>query len=213
MIRYGIMKFIFKKHKMIFVNYLKILIQKKLKKKLLKIEKKNLPMYGYVIKCFNLSLLETNINYNKNITNNKVKAILDIGKTMLTKKVQLITDVEKVLIQLKKNYKIFLITKGDYNDQQRKVKQSKLKKYFDSIIILDEKDKNTYKKILNQFKIKPSQFLMIGNSIKSDVLPVIDIKGHAIHIPYHVTWEHEISNKKILSNRYKKLNNILDILK
>ncbi len=196
-----------------FCKLFKNINPKKIKKKLLEIEKKNLPIYGYGIKGFNLSLLETYIYFNKYITINKVKAILDIGKTMLTKKVQLITDVEKVLMQLKKKYKLFLITKGDYNDQQRKVKQSKLKKYFDSIIILDEKDKNTYKKILNQFKIKPSQFLMVGNSIKSDVLPVIDIKGHAIHIPYHVTWEHEISNKKILSNRYKKLNNILNILK
>ena len=130
---------------------------------------------------------------------------------MLNAPVNLIEDVEKVLSILSKKYKLILITKGDLLDQERKIKKSKLEKYFKHKKIVSEKNKLTYLNILDDLKIEPRHFLMVGNSLKSDVLPVLEIGGNGIHIPYKILWEHENINTNKYSKRYIKLNKISDL--
>ena len=179
---------------------------------LLKTEKSNLDFYGYGIKGFILSIIETSAkNPHEELKIESINQIIKLGKKMLNAPVNLIEDVEKVLSILSKKYKLILITKGDLLDQERKIKKSKLEKYFKHKKIVSEKNKQTYLNILDDLKIEPRHFLMVGNSFKSDVLPVLEIGGNGIHIPYKILWAHESINTKKYSKRYIKLDKILDL--
>ena len=181
-------------------------------KELLKTEKSNLDFYGYGIKGFILSIIETSAkNSHEELKIERINQIIKLGKKMLNAPVDLIEDVEKVLSILSKKYKLILITKGDLLDQERKIKKSKLEKYFKYKKIVSEKNKQTYLNILDDLKIEPQNFLMVGNSFKSDVLPVLEIGGNGIHIPYKILWEHENINTNKYSKRYIKLDKILDL--
>ena len=181
-------------------------------KKLLKTEKSNLDIYGYGIKGFILSIIETYAkNSHEELKIESINQIIKIGKKMLSAPVNLIEDVERILRILSKKYELILITKGDLLDQERKIKKSKLEKYFKYKKIVSEKNKQTYLNILDDLKIEPQNFLMVGNSFKSDVLPVLEIGGNGIHIPYKILWEHENINTKKYSKRYIKLDKILDL--
>ena len=181
-------------------------------KELLKTEKSNLDFYGYGIKGFILSIIETSTkNPHEELKIESINQIIKLGKKMLNAPVNLIEDVEKVLRILSKKYKLILITKGDLLDQERKIKKSKLEKYFKYKKIVSEKNKQTYLNILDDLKIEPQNFLMVGNSFKSDVLPVLEIGGNGIHIPYKILWEHENINTNKYSKRYIKLDKILDL--
>ena len=181
-------------------------------KELLKTEKSNLDFYGYGIKGFILSIIEASAkNSHKELKIESINQIIKLGKKMLNAPVNLIEDVEKVLRILSKKYKLILITKGDLLDQERKIKKSKLEKYFKHKKIVSEKNKQTYLNILDDLKIEPRKFLMVGNSFKSDVLPVLEIGGNGIHIPYKILWEHENINTNKYSKRYIKLDKISDL--
>ena len=181
-------------------------------KELLKTEKSNLDFYGYGIKGFILSIIEASAkNSHEELKIESINQIIKLGKKMLNAPVDLIEDVEKVLSILSKKYKLILITKGDLLDQERKIKKSKLEKYFKYKKIVSEKNKQTYLKILDDLKIEPQNFLMVGNSFKSDVLPVLEIGGNGIHIPYKILWEHENINTNKYSKKYIKLNKISDL--
>ena len=181
-------------------------------KELLKTEKSNLDFYGYGIKGFILSIIETSAkNSHEELKIEDINQIIKLGKKMLNAPVDLIEDVEKVLSILSKKYKLILITKGDLLDQERKIKKSKLEKYFKHKKIVSEKNKQTYLNILDDLKIEPQHFLMVGNSLKSDVLPVLEIGGNGIHIPYKILWEHENINTNKYSKRYITLDKILDL--
>ena len=181
-------------------------------KELLKTEKSNLDFYGYGIKGFILSIIEASAkNSHKELKIESINQIIKLGKKMLNAPVDLIEDVEKVLSILSKKYKLILITKGDLLDQERKIKKSKLEKYFKHKKIVSEKNKQTYLNILDDLKIEPQKFLMVGNSFKSDVLPVLEIGGNGIHIPYKILWEHENINTNKYSKRYIKLDKILNL--
>ncbi len=134
---------------------------------------------------------------------------------MLEKPLELLKDVEYTLKILKPKYKLILATKGDLLDQERKLDNSALAKYFHHIEILSDKKTDNYNKLLSHLDIKNSEFLMVGNSLKSDVLPLIKIGAEAIHVPYHTTWAHEIVKQNGNDNGYKtvkKLKNILTFL-
>ena len=181
-------------------------------KELLKTEKSNLDFYGYGIKGFILSIIEASAkNSHEELKIESINQIIKLGKKMLNAPVNLIEDVEKILSILSKKYKLILITKGDLLDQERKIKKSKLEKYFRYKKIVSEKNKQTYLNILDDLKIEPQNFLMVGNSFKSDVLPVLEIGGNGIHIPYKILWEYENINTNKYSKRYIKLDKILDI--
>ena len=181
-------------------------------KELLKTEKSNLDFYGYGIKGFILSIIEASAkNSHEELKIESINQIIKLGKKMLNAPVNLIEDVEKILSILSKKYKLILITKGDLLDQERKIKKSKLEKYFKHKKIVSEKNKQTYLNILDDLKIEPQKFLMVGNSFKSDVLPVLEIGGNGIHIPYKILWAHENINTNKYSKRYIKLDKISDL--
>lgn len=186
---------------------------KKLAKILLQIEIKNIPNYGYGVRPFMLSMIETAIKVsNKKVTNEIIEKILALGNAMLTHPVVLLQDVEEVLQKLHKKYKLIVLTKGDLLDQERKLKKSKLEKYFHHVEIVSEKNEDGYRHILHHLDIKAEEFLMVGNSIKSDVLPVLNIGGSAFHIPFHTTWALEKVNTAIKHPKFKELSSISEVL-
>ena len=164
----------------------------KIDQELYKMEIKNLPLYGYGVKGFMLSMVEIALELsNYSLSNKTLEKILDIGKDMINKPVELLDDVEEVLQKLSRKYKLIVATKGDLLDQERKLEKSGLLKYFHHIEVLSEKESTNYGKLLSHLEIMPSEFLMIGNSLKSDILPLIEIGAQAAHISFHTTWQHE----------------------
>jgi putative hydrolase of the HAD superfamily len=164
-----------------------------LTKELLKTELHNIKRYGYGIKGFILSMIETGIRVtNGNISPSIINKIIELGKEMLDKPEELLDGVDQVLNELcEAGYKLIVATKGDLLDQERKLRKSNLEKYFHHIEIMSDKKEGNYKKLLGHLDIKPEEFLMVGNSLKSDIVPVLKIGGFGVHIPYHTTWIHE----------------------
>ncbi len=159
---------------------------------LFKTEMQNLEIYGYGAKGFILATIETALRVTEGkITSEEISKILDIGKTLLAMPIELLEGVENVLQILQERYKLILVTKGDLLDQERKLQESGLIGYFHHIEIMSDKHENNYKKLLAHLDIKPEEFLMVGNSVKSDILPVTNIGAKAIHIPFEVTWQYE----------------------
>ncbi len=168
------------------------LIEKETSAELFKTEMQNLEIYGYGAKGFILAMIETALRATDGkITAAEINKILEIGKTLLSMPIKLLDGVENVLQKLKNSFKLILVTKGDLLDQERKLQNSGLIDYFHHIEIISDKHENNYKKLLAHLDIKPEEFLMVGNSIKSDILPVINIGAKAVHIPFEVTWQHE----------------------
>ena len=120
--------------------------------------------------------------------------------------------VEEVLSSLKDKYRLVVATKGDLLDQERKLKKSGLSHYFHHIEIMSEKDGANYLKLIRHLDIQAEELMMLGNSLKSDILPVLKIGGHATHIPYHITWAHEQIDHSIEEERFKSVNTIKDVL-
>ena len=186
----------------------------KVSRELFKTEMQNLELYGYGIKSFILSLIETSIELsNEKIGARDIKKILDLGKNMLTKPIDLLNGVEDVLKTLSPKYRLIVATKGDLLDQERKLKKSGLIDYFDHVEILSEKKKDNYMRLIDFLNIEPSEFLMIGNSLKSDVLPIVEVGANAIHIPYHTTWAYEEVKDHVEDDSYLKVDSLLGILK
>ncbi|SDB41390.1 putative hydrolase of the HAD superfamily [Flavobacteriaceae bacterium MAR_2010_188] len=164
----------------------------KIDQELFKKEIENLPLYGYGVKGFVLSMVESALELsNHHVSNNIINEILEIGKDMLNKPVELLEGVEETLKSLNKDFRIILVTKGDLLDQERKLKKSGLSTYFHHIEIVSDKKVDNYSNLLKSLDIDASEFLMVGNSLKSDVLPLISLGAKAVHIPFHTTWMHE----------------------
>ena len=182
---------------------------------LFKMEMKNLPIYGYGIKAFMLSMVEMALEIsNFNVSQKTIQSILNLGKQMLEKPVELLDGVEEVLKELSKKYRLILATKGDLLDQERKLEKSGLTDYFHHIEVMSDKQEANYSKLLNHLDIKPSEFLMVGNSLKSDILPLVNLNAHAIHIPFHTTWAHEqVSEKETNGKAYKTITSLRELLK
>lgn len=164
----------------------------KIDQELFKTEIKNLAIYGYGIKGFVLSMIECALELSDHkLPKETIEKIINIGKEMLEKPIELISGVEEVLKNLQGKFKLIVATKGDLLDQERKLEKSNLLKYFHHIEIMSEKNEKDYLKLVNHLDIKPSELLMIGNSLKSDILPLLNIGATAIHVPFHTTWIHE----------------------
>ena len=138
--------------------------------------------------------------------------MLDIGKQMLAAPVELLDGVETVLTALQGKYRLVLATKGDLLDQERKLEKSGLADYFHHIEIMSEKKEPNYKKLIQHLDIPPNEFLMIGNSLKSDILPVLELGGHAFHIPFHTTWAYEQVETTIVNERFQALGKVQEVL-
>jgi putative hydrolase of the HAD superfamily len=187
--------------------------QHELERELLKIEIDNLGLYGYGIKGFILSMIEAAMKITQNTLSIQVVAdIMELGKQMLNQPIELLDDVEDVLQSLKSKYRLVVATKGDLLDQERKLKKSGLSHYFHHIEIMSEKDDANYQKLIKHLDIQPDELLMVGNSLKSDILPVLNIGGYGVHVPYHITWAHEQIEHSIDNERFKSAASIKEIL-
>ena len=155
-------------------------------------ETRNIAIYGYGIKSFTLSLIETAITLTVGeISAADVEKIIGFGQEMLTADIQLLPGAKKTLGGLAETYSLMMVTKGDLLDQQRKVDHTSIGDFFDYIEIVSEKNPTDYQVLLSKYNLQPEKFLMVGNSLRSDILPVIQLGGHAVHIPYADTWMHE----------------------
>ena len=177
----------------------------KIDQQLFKKELENLPVYGYGVKGFMLSMIEMGLELtNCTLEPKLIEEIITIGKDMINKPVILLPGIERVLQELSSTYRLILITKGDLLDQERKLEKSGLSKYFHHIEVLSEKQPENYTKLLDHLDIKTESFLMVGNSLKSDILPLLEIGASAIHIPFHTTWEHEkVKDQDLKDCNYK----------
>ena len=182
-------------------------------RELLTTEIKNLPLYGYGIKGFILSMIETAIETTgKTIHVETVERIINFGKDLLTQPIELLDGVEEVLVALKDRYRLVVATKGDLLDQERKLRNSGIEYHFHHIEIMSDKRETDYLKLIKHLDIKPEEFLMIGNSIKSDVMPVLGINANAIHVPYHTNWAHEQVDHIIDHPRFKEAKTLRDVM-
>jgi len=180
---------------------------------LFEIEMKNLPLYGYGIKPFALSLIEAAILVSKQETPiTIVSELIAIGKRMLEMPIELIDGIEETLKELSKKYRLVMATKGDLLDQERKLIRSGLENYFHHIEVMSDKTPIQYSKLIKHLDCNPAEFLMIGNSLKSDILPVLDVGAYAIHIPFHTTWAHEMVSDEVVHANFKKLDKASELL-
>ncbi len=181
-----------------------------LEKQLYATEIRNLKLFGYGIKGFILSMIETAIELsNREVSGDQIQKIIDMGKAMIAHPIELIPNVEEVIIGLKSHFNLMIITKGDLFDQESKIARSGLAVHFDHFEIVSEKTVATYEKIVEKYKIDPEEFLMVGNSLRSDILPVCHLGAQAVHIPFQTTWEYEKVNDEHLNDvNYHLLPNI-----
>ena len=185
-----------------------------LSQELFRVEIDNLPLYGYGIKGYILSMIEASMRItDKKISIDIIEKIIEYGKELLEKPIELLDNVEETLRSLHGKYKLVVATKGDLKDQHSKLHRSGLGHYFHHIEVMSDKKEIDYQKLLQRLDIAPENFLMIGNSLKSDVLPVLNIGAHAIHIPFHTTWAHEVIDFEIENDRMHSVTNISEILK
>jgi putative hydrolase of the HAD superfamily len=186
----------------------------KIDQELFRMEIKNLPIYGYGVKGFVLSMIELALELSNNsVSNEIIGKILDIGKGMINRPIELLDGVEEVLKTLSKDYKLIVATKGDLLDQERKLEKSGLIDYFHHVEVLSEKQEANYSKLLKHLEINPAEFLMVGNSLKSDILPLVNIGCRAIHIPFHTTWQHEkVSESETNGSDYDTVESLTEIL-
>ena len=155
-------------------------------------ERKNLNTFGYGVKSFAISMVEAAITISGGSVPTAVLAeLIEIARAQLEEPVRLLPAVPEVLAAVGAAYRIVLITKGDLVHQTHKIETSGLAHHFEELEIVLEKDSETYARLLRRLKIAPERFLMVGNSVRSDILPVMALGGHAVHVPYHLLWELE----------------------
>ena len=181
----------------------------------LETEGRNIKTYGYGVKGFTLSMIETAIDLTEGkIPPEDIRKIIGFGKEMLDADVVLLEGVCETIEKRSKSYPLMIITKGDLLDQQRKVARSGLGDFFKHIEVVSNKTSKTYEKVLAKHDIVPQHFLMVGNSLKSDVLPVVEIGGQAVYIPNSTTWAHEaVSQEDADRKEYYEIENIGQLVK
>lgn len=170
-------------------------IDENLESELYEVEKRNLKLFGYGIKGFILSMIESGLELTGyELSGKDIQSIIDLGKEMLIHPIEVLPGIQETLEALKSSYQLMIITKGDLWDQENKIARSGLADHFDIVEIVSEKDAKTYRELLERNQVKIEEFLMIGNSLKSDILPICELGGRAIHVPFHDTWTHEQVN-------------------
>jgi len=181
---------------------------------LLEVELNNIETYGFGIKAFILSLIETALKVSGNkLDSGLIGKIIALGKAQITRQNEILPETETVLKRLSGKYRLIVATKGDLLDQERKLKNSGLLPYFHHIEVMSNKKAVNYRQLLTHLDILPEEFLMVGNSLKSDVVPVLELGGNAIHVPFHTTWIYEdIPAAELPGSRFRKVDKISDIL-
>ena len=180
-------------------------------------EMRNLELFGYGVKPFMISMIENAIRISENsISNVTLMNIIEMGRAMLHAPVTLLPGVKKVLEKLYGKYRLIVATKGDLLDQERKLRRSSLSGYFHHIEVMSDKTRSSYEDLLAHLEIEPSQFIMIGNSLRSDILPPYELGCYVIHVPYEKTWLHEMNVEGIPENdrhfKVERLTQVLNII-
>jgi putative hydrolase of the HAD superfamily len=158
-------------------------------------EIRNIQHFGYGIKAFALSMIETAVELTEGrISGQDIQTLINVAREMLSADVQLLDHVEETIQELAKTYPLMVITKGDLLDQETKIIRSGLMKYFQNIEVVSHKTVESYERILKRYSLIPKRFLMIGNSLRSDILPILELGAHAVYIPYETTWLHEVAD-------------------
>jgi putative hydrolase of the HAD superfamily len=173
-------------------------------------EARNFLHFGYGVKGFTLSMIETAIELSEGrVSATEIQAIIEMGREMMNAPIELLEGVQETVEQLSQRFDLMLITKGDLFHQEAKIARSGLKDFFKRIEIVSEKDTGVYQRITAKHGIRPERFLMIGNSLKSDILPVIAMGGLAVHIPYKTEWVHErVSAEELHGKLYIEVQHI-----
>lgn len=180
---------------------------------LFRTESRNMPLYGYGVKAYILSVIETAIR----ITGGKVPSeviaqIITLGKEQLTKPVELLDGVEETLNALVGRYRLIVVTKGDLLDQEQKLRRSGIEHLFHHVEIMSDKTDREYHALLRHLDIRPDEFLMIGNSLRSDILPPLNLGSYAVHIPFHTTWAHERVDEPIINPRFFTAESLWEVI-
>jgi putative hydrolase of the HAD superfamily len=180
--------------------------------RLAEVERRNLRLYGYGVKGFTLSMIETAMELcDGDPPPRAIREILAAGREMLAHPVETLPGVDEALAALSEKYRLVLITKGDLLDQERKLAASGLGDLFAAVEIVSEKDRATYDRVFARHGTGPDEAVMAGNSIRSDVIPAIEAGAFAAHIPYHVTWAHEVADPPVHHPRFGLLQTIADL--
>jgi putative hydrolase of the HAD superfamily len=175
--------------------------------------RKNIPLYGFGIKSFVLSMIEAGLTITQgNLPAPLIEQMIGLGKEMIEKPIALMDGIETVLSTLQGRYTLIVATKGDLLDQERKLRKSGLAGYFHHIEIMSEKNEQAYLKLTHHLAVQPGELLMVGNSLPSDILPVLNIGGHGMYIPYHITNVHEQAPPMMDHPRCKQLGSVREIL-
>ena len=184
-----------------------------IEQRLYETEKENLQHFGYGVKGFTLSMIETAIELTEGrVTAAEVQSILELGRAMLKAPVDLLDGVGETIVELSKSHRLILLTKGDLFDQESKLARSRLGEHFSAVEIVSEKRASTYAAVMKRHGVTPARFLMVGNSLKSDILPVLEAGGAAVHIPYHTTWKHELVEDSALDGKqFARLTNFREL--
>lgn len=152
-------------------------------------ELRNLTHFGYGVKGFVLSMIETAVELTEGrVAASQIQQIIDWGRTMLTTPIELLPGVREAVVIVAETHRIVVVTKGDLLDQEAKLARSGLGDLFSAFEVVSEKDAKTYAAVMRRLGVEPSRFVMVGNSVKSDVLPVLEAGGSAVHVPYHLSW-------------------------
>lgn len=178
------------------------------------VQRQNMHLFGYGAKSFMLSMIETVIQLTEGaVTGHEIQHILDHGKRLLSFPIELLPDVPEVLSALKQQgFPLMLLTKGDLFDQESKLARSGLGDLFDYVEIVSEKNENTYQRLLTRYQVRPQEFLMVGNSLKSDVLPVARLGAHAVYVPYHTTWVMErVSEAELTGVAFRQVASLTEV--
>ncbi len=175
-------------------------------------ELRNIHLFGYGVKGFTLSMVETAIEIsNKKVSASHIHDIIMLGKSIFDAPLDLMDGVEETLNDLKQQYRLLLITKGDVLDQRNKIEKSGLEHLFDKTNVVQEKDPATYARLFADYDIDVTKVAMIGNSLRSDILPILELNGAAVHIPYHVTAHFEKVPDQINHPRFFEIADMVDL--
>ena len=178
-------------------------------------QRRNMQLFGYGAKSFMLSMIETAIQLtNGAVTGHDIQQILDMGKDLLRYPIEPLPGVVEVLTELRRRgHRLMLLTKGDLFDQESKIARSGLGDLFDHVEIVSEKDEATYQRLLARYNALPGEFVMIGNSLKSDILPVAQLGFRAIHIPFHATWVFErLDPEQLVGVEFHAITDLREVL-
>lgn len=188
--------------------------EKEIMDELFSTEMKNLELFGYGIKPFMISMIEAAIRISAgSVGPGTIERIIEMGKEMIEKEIELLPGVKEVIHSLYGRYKLILVTKGDLLDQERKLKRSSLSECFHHIEIMSDKTIESYRELLHHLEIEPGEFVMIGNSLRSDIIPPFELGCSVVYVPYVHTWQHEMNVEEPAENaRFHKIKSIKEVL-